>query len=62
MSITIELQCPKHPRYMAKRVPRVDCRGCWRLYFFKAPEVDGLKVKRIELPDDCPNCGGSAPA
>jgi hypothetical protein len=25
-------ECKKHPRYQAKRKPRVPCEGCWRKY------------------------------
>jgi hypothetical protein len=38
--------CPDHPRYKAKRKPRVDCADCWDLYCFLNPH-----------PWDCHMCG-----
>ena len=29
------LSCPAHPRYQAKRPPRVPCKECWALYFVR---------------------------
>lgn len=26
------MRCKKHPRYKAKRKPRLACMGCWCLY------------------------------
>lgn len=27
------MKCPKHPKYQAKRKPRVACGPCWRMWF-----------------------------
>ncbi len=27
------MSCKKHPRYQAKRKPRVLCEGCWHFWF-----------------------------
>lgn len=29
------MKCRKHPKYQAKRKPKVACEACWILYFDK---------------------------
>lgn len=31
--------CQSHPKYEAKREPNSLCGECWRLWFFKNPEL-----------------------
>lgn len=31
------LKCKDHPRYQAKRKPRVACEMCWRMWIEKSP-------------------------
>jgi hypothetical protein len=30
-------QCPEHPRYQAKRKPRLPCEACWRKFIYLNP-------------------------
>jgi hypothetical protein len=38
MYYNTKMNCKKHPRYTAKRKPRVDCPDCWRMYQAKQKE------------------------
>ncbi|MFA5024202.1 MAG: hypothetical protein WC523_04560 [Patescibacteria group bacterium] len=31
------MSCKKHPAYRAIRVPRVDCKDCWKMWLIKHP-------------------------
>ena len=39
------MKCPTHPRYQAKRKPRLACEECWRKWFWeeKLRSMGGLK-------------------
>jgi len=34
------LQCKKHPKYMAKRLPRTACYACWFKWFVEHGFID----------------------
>lgn len=40
------MKCATHPRYKAKRPPRVACRSCWALFFGVTSEKPSLE-KRV---------------
>jgi len=52
--IKVGLRCHTHPRYQAKREPKVECWDCKKLYMvtsmFKAlgwANLDGLEVREV---------------
>ena len=42
------MTCMKHPRYAAKRKPRIDCIGCWEAYYYN-PANDGATFSAEDM-------------
>lgn len=62
MTVVVEVKCPAHPRYRALKRPTADCSVCRQIYWMVNGSWKRYEVKHLTLPDDCPHCGGSAPA